>query len=224
MTQGNRIWVGATVLIMVVLVAAGWFLGIQPALASAAAADAQRANVEAQIATQQATISALDVEQRKLPTLKDDYELLQKSIPGDADTAGFITDLDKLAVAAGVQIQGFTVSDPVAYTVPISAATSVTDTTTDGAATDESVAAPTVPSAPTPAPVVTNPLITPDNFVIIEMGIDVGGTYEAFLSFVKGLQTGERLFLVTGLTSAGQTDGTVRGHVSGVIYVVDVAR
>ena len=220
MTQGNRLWVAACATIMIVLVAAGWFLGLQPALAAAAEADTQRSTVESQIASQQATISALEAEQRKLPALKKEYALLQKSVPGEADTSAFITDLDALAVAAGVQILGFTVADPVAYTVPSSAIAPVatTDATTDPAAP----VAPQ-PTGPTPAPVVTSPLITPDNFVIIEMGIDIGGTYEAFLSFVKGLQSGDRLFLVTGMTSTAQTDGTVRGHVSGVIYVVDVA-
>ncbi len=220
MTQGNRIWTAATVGIMVVLVAAGWLIGIQPALSAAASADSQRTSVETQIASQQATISALEAEQRKLPSLKKAYALLQKSVPGEADASGFIKNLDALAVAAGVQILGFTVSEPVAYTVPVSAGAAAAPA--DGTTTDPS-AAPVAPVGPVPAPVITNPLITSDNFVIIEMGIDVGGTYEAVLSFVKGLQTGERLFLVNGFASTAQGDGAVRAHISGVIYVVDVA-
>ncbi|MDP3208470.1 MAG: type 4a pilus biogenesis protein PilO, partial [Rhodoglobus sp.] len=176
MTQGNRLWVAACATIMVVLVAAGWFLGIQPALAATAEADTQRAAVESQLASQQATISALEAEQRKLPSLKKTYALLQKSVPGEADTSRFITSLDALAVAAGVQILGFTVAEPVAYTVPGSAAAPAAST--EEGATDAPVA-PVQPTGPTAAPVVTNPLITSDNFVTIEMGIDVGGSYEA---------------------------------------------
>ena len=221
MTQSNRLWFAACASIMVILVAAGWFLGLQPALAAAAAADTQRAAVEAQIVAQQATISALDAEQRKLPSLKKEYALLQKSVPETANTSEFITDLDALAVAAGVQILGFTVAEPSAYTVPISASAGATAPAEESTESSDSAAA---AAGPGPAPVVTNPLITQDNFVIIGMAIDVGGTYEAVLAFVEGLQSGERLFLVSGFKSTAVGDGTVRANVSGVIYVVDVAR
>lgn len=218
MTQSNRLWAAATITIMIVLVVAGWFLGAQPALAAMAQSDTQRMAVEAQIATQQATIAALENEQKNLPALKKTYAELAKSIPGDADSSSFIDGLNSLAVEASVQITGFTVGEPAAYAVPTSAVP--TPTSPDAAADPAADPAPQPSTGPSPAPVAISPLITPDNFVLIQIGVDVAGTYDAFLSFVHGLQTGDRLFLVTGISTDAVGDGTVKAHVTGYIYVL----
>jgi Tfp pilus assembly protein PilO len=210
------LWAVATVTIMIILVVAGWFLGIQPALAAVSQAEGERATVQAQIIAQEATIASLEKEQKNLPKLKKAYDELATSIPGDADTSDFIDGLDALAVAAAVQIVGFTVAEPAPYAVPSSA---IPDAAPDPSADAAPAPRPT-DTGPAPAPIFTSPLITADNFVVIQIGVDVVGTYDAFLSFVNGLQSGDRLFLVTGLTSDAVGDGTVNAHVNGYIYVL----
>lgn len=224
MNQNNRLWVIGSVTVMVAIVIAGWFLGIQPALAASAAAELERENVQAQNDAQLITLAQLADARQDQGKLEKDYATLLKSIPENPGTSAFIDGLDALATKAGVQITGFTVGDPVAYTIPQSAVpVAVADPTApaDGA-TAAPVAPPTTPSAP---PAVTSPLITPDNFVGILIGIDVAGSYESVLSFVDGLQTGKRLFLVTGILSDRVADSPdaslVAAHITGYIYVLD---
>lgn len=220
MIQSNRLWAVACITVMVLLILAGWFVGIQPALAAITTAESDRAAVEGQIATQQATIATLEAQQKKLPELTKKYDALLKSIPTTPGTSSFIDGLDALALQSGVLIKGFTVGEPLAYTVPLSAVPVpvATEPTTDPAA------APVPPAVPEVTPAVTNPLITPDNFVGIVVTIDLAGTYESVLGFVNGLQSGDRLFLVTGITSAKNADAgaenVVAAHVTGYIYVL----
>ena len=58
----------------------------------------------------------------------------------------------------------------------------------------------------------------------IEVTIGVHGPYSSVLNFVNGLQTGKRLFLVTGILSAKDADSgsenVVAAKVTGLIYVL----
>lgn len=224
MNQNNRLWVIGSVTVMIALVVAGWFLGIQPALAAAGAAELERVNVQAQNDAQLITLAQLAAERENQGQFEKDYATLLKSIPENPGTSAFIDGLDSLASRAGVQITGFTVGDPLAYTIPQSAVpVAVADPAAPAdAAAPAPAAAPAAPGAP---PAVTSPLITPDNFVGILITIDVSGTYDNVLSFVDGLQTGKRLFLVTGIHSERNADAgaenLVSAHLTGYIYVLD---
>lgn len=214
----NRLWIIGSVTVMAVLVLAGWFLGAQPLVAAAETANMQRAGIDAQNAAQQAAITQLAADNDKLPELEKTYKALQKSIPSTLSTSGFIKGLDALAAASGVTVNGFTVGTPQAYTVPASGTAATPDPTATPAPD-----APPVEATPVGSVAVTNPLITPSNFVGITVGVDLTGPYDAVLSYVKGLQTGERLFLVTAITTTQVVDGggnTVTAHVDGMIYVL----
>lgn len=214
----NRLWVIGSVTVMAVLVLAGWFLGAQPLLASAATADLERSGIDSQNAAQQAALTQLAADNDKLPELEKTYKALLQSIPSTSSTSGFIKGLDGLAAASGVTLDGFTIGSTQAYTVPASGAVVVPD---PSATPDPN--APVADPVPVGAVAVTNSLITPANFVGITVGIDVTGQYEAALSFIKGLQSGERLFLVTAITTttlADAGDNAVSAHIDGMIYVL----
>lgn len=220
MTSSNRIWIIGSVTVMIIVLVASWFLGAQPLLAAAATADTERAGLEAQNVAKQAEIARLTDENKELSSIEAEYTTLQKSIPASPNTAAFIQSLDGLAASTGVQVTSITVSDSRAYTVPASAAAAATPT--DGSTpSPESTEAPT-PTIPTGYIPSTSPLITPANFVGIEVGVELKGSYQAVLSFVKGLQSGTRLVLVTGFTSmTNAEDGSqVSAHVDGLIYVI----
>ena len=225
MINNNRLWTIGAVTVMIILLLAGWFLGAQPFLTAAAAADEERAGIDAQNAAQQAEIQRLTEENNNLPAVQDEYNALLASIPTSANSAAFIQGLDGLAAASGVQVIGITVSESVAYTVPASAAAAA-----DAAAAAETAEGSAPAPTPTEAPVVvptgsvaaTSPLITPSNFVGIRVGVDLKGGYQQVLSFVDGLQTGARLVLVTGFTSDVNADdpSVVTAHIDGMIYVI----
>ena len=79
------------------------------------------------------------------------------------------------------------------------------------------VAAPVAPQAP---PLVTNPKITAANFIAIPIALKISGQYANVLNFVKGLQAGERLFLVTNLSTKTVVPSTVDADITGLIYVL----
>jgi Tfp pilus assembly protein PilO len=217
--QQHRIISILSVLSMVVIVAIGWFLIAQPQLAAATSADQQRTEVAAQVAASQIVVAQLKADSEKLPELLDELDELRTSIPAGVDPSGYLDGLSALAQVAGVQITGLTVEDPVAYvaaTPPIGQAAPA-ETETDGEDTGESVEAP-----PTVFPgIVTSPLIDSSDFVAIPVTIEIAGEASAIMRFINGLQSGDRLFLVSTFTTEQSTEpGHLIGKVGGYIWAI----
>lgn len=220
MISSNRLWTIGAVTAMIILLVAGWFLGAQPFITAAAAADSERVGIEAQNTAQEGEIARLTAENKDISKIQAEYADLLTSIPSSSNSAAFIDGLNGLASSSGVQVTAITVSDSTAYTVPASA--EVVAPPTDGSTpAPESTEAP-APVVPTGGVAATSPLITPENFVGIKVGVDLKGGYPQVLSFVKGLQSGKRLVLVTGFTSTASADdpGVVTAHIDGMIYVI----
>jgi Tfp pilus assembly protein PilO len=224
--QTHRIISGLTVFLMVVLVAAGWFLVAQPQLAAADTANKSLAGVQSQTAATRATITRLMGEQKKLPSLTKDLAALRLSIPAGAESSAYINGLDALAAASGVTITELKLDDPVAYSSPAPAAPA------------PAAAGATPSPTPTPAPTPTatpkaahaaaaagwtppsDARITGSNFIAIPVSVSTSGDWPTTLAFIKGLQSGQRLFLVTGLSTELDTSGALKATVKGYIYVL----
>jgi Tfp pilus assembly protein PilO len=223
--QTHRIISGLTIFVMVVLIAAGYFLVAQPQLAAASTANSQLVDAQSQITSAQAALVSLKNEQTKLPALKKQLQALQLSIPSDIEGSAYIRGLNDLASTAGVTITGISVSDPQAYVSPIVAAAPAATGTAAPTASPSASASPS-PAATTPAvsgwTPTTDALITGSNFVDIPVTVTISGAFDASLNFIKGLQTGTRLFLVTGITTKQADDGsgTVTTEVTGYIYAL----
>jgi hypothetical protein len=218
--QSHRILSGLTVFLMVVLVAAGWFLVAQPQLASAATANTSLAGVQSQISATQATITHLVGEQKKLPSLKKDLAALRLSIPATAASSAYINGLDALAAASGVTITELTLDDPVVYTSPAP----VVPTAPAAGASPSPTPTPTPTSTKAPAPTgwtpPSDPRITEANFIAIPVSVATSGDWGTTLTFLKGLQSGQRLFLVTGISTELDAVGALKATVKGYIYVL----
>ena len=220
----NRIWLFGSALVMVVVVALGVLLGIQPQLAAVAAAEADRASVEASNAGQSTVLTQLIADYAGIEALKAELAPLEASVPSGTRMSSFVTQLDGLAAATRVTFSGLTVADAVPYVSvaapvdPAAAAAAADAPTNDSSA--EAPAAPAVSTAGVPP--VTSPQITTDNFASLAVDITVVGTYADTLTFVNGLQTGQRLVLVTGLAITPGEEGSdqVSAIISGLVYVL----
>ncbi|GAB3121815.1 type IV pilus inner membrane component PilO [Glaciibacter psychrotolerans] len=217
----NRMWAIGSILLMAALVVGGWFLAVQPQLALAQVATMQRATVEATNATHAAGLEKLKKDFANIETLKQELAPLDASVPTDTEVPAFLEQLDAMTSAALVRLDSVTMSDPQPYTpvvpveAPVAAGTEAAPAPIDGVDA--------VPAAPAAgAPPVTNSLITASNFASLPVQINVSGSYDSVLNFVKGLQSGTRLFMATGLTTATDTStpGSVTATVSGLIYVL----
>lgn len=240
--DANRIWIIGAAIATVAIVVLGWFLGIQPQLNAAASATVQQFGVASMNSAYQAALSKLEADNKNLSTIKDQLAALSASVPSDGQVPAFYDEVNALAGANGVVVVDITAADAVPYspvkppTISAEASSGSSSTATPSPTPTPSASASSGTATPTPgataapvagAPEVTSPLITPTTFAAIPIKMSITGDSPNILSFVKGLQTAKRLFLVYGLTTSvpptGSTIVGVQATVSGFIYVVPTA-
>jgi Tfp pilus assembly protein PilO len=237
----NRLWVIGSVLVMVVVVALGLVVGVQPQLAAIASANEQLAAVEQTNAEHEASLAKLKEDFTGIDALNQQLASLSQSVPSGTDVPAYVDQLDALAKANEVTLKSLTVADATAYT-PIAPVAPAVPAASSGAPATPAPTPTAAPVAAPGAPPVTNAKITDKNFASLAVTISISGSYGNVLNFVNGLQTGTRLFLVTGLTTtaaadaAAPTDATagaknaqpapstpnVEGTISGLIYSIVV--
>lgn len=211
------------VLAMVVVAVGGFFLAVQPQLTQTAAAREQLQTVEQTNATSRTELARLREQAAQLPAMRQELAALDASVPDRADLPAFIDQLNGVAAATGMTVSSFTASDATAY-APVAAAPTG-DTTASSEPTSTATPAPS--ASPTAPELVTNPAITAQNLSIVPVTVAVDGTFDQALAFVKGVQSGKRLFLITTITSSEQSgdDGTTTTSSTwtfgGSVYVLD---
>ncbi len=194
MKLSTQIWGLITFVVVVGVLAAGWFLGVSPQLQAQAQAESQR---KAALATNdgiRATIRDLESKKDDLPRYTARDEELQKAIPGGMESAAFITGLNDLAAASNVTIDQISINEITPYSPP-------------GAGEGDDL---------TP---VTDSRINGDNFFLVPVSISVSGGWNEVLAFTHGVQTNGRLVLITKVSTTG--DGTTfTTSLDGAMYVL----
>jgi hypothetical protein len=194
-------WLAGAAGVCAALLALTWFTLVGPKRAEAAdlteqAASARQANDGMQIRTSQ-----LKAQFATLPQRQSELATLVKQMPPSGDVSHFVRSLDALAASAGVRIDGVTPASGESLDAkPGAAGTSV--------------------SAPAPSAGGTGSL----EVVAVPMTITVHGPYFKTVTFLKGLQTGERAFLVTGVQVTVDETGValaIRGRAFAVPAVGD---
>jgi hypothetical protein len=217
--ERHRLWTIAAVLAMTVVAVLGFIIGIQPQLGNLAVAEQNQAAAQQRNTDQAAVVAALKKQFAGLGDLQAELLPLQASVPSDTELPAFVTQLDALAGATGVTLSSLTVADAQPYTPAVAPVAAAATDTSDSASATPTPAASAAPTAGVPP--VTSARITAANFASVAVQITVTGTEAGALDFVHGLQTGSRLFLVTGLkTSMTDTPGSVDATITGLIYVL----
>ena len=108
-----RLWVIGTAIGAVLLLALGWFLGVQPRLAAASTADADRESVEQINAGYEATLVELRELSDRLPELQGELDAIRVELPQEPELSTFLGQLNALAVETGVSINEVTANSPV---------------------------------------------------------------------------------------------------------------
>lgn len=217
----NRLWILGTVLLIVATVMLGWMLGIAPKLSEARAANTERATVEAQNSEYEAQLATLKTQFESIDDLEAELDSLRQEVPNDADLPDFLRQLDKIGQAHSVTFTNIQVSDAQPYAPLVPPEPAASTESADDSATDPAAAA----ASPQPRAIdpTVNSRITAENFVAIPVSVSVDGSYDNVLAFIKGVQEGTRLTLVTAFNTAAATDPkatTITASVSGLIYVL----
>jgi Tfp pilus assembly protein PilO len=221
----TKIWIVASVLVMVGVLALGWFAGIDPQLQAKTATDEQRATVETQNQATELAIGRLKADFENIDELKTELATLRTSVPAAGSMPAFLTQLDNLARDSGTTVTKLTVSEAVEYTAPATAVAPAPAPEAEAEAeapAEEPAPAPVEEEPETPS-VITDPRVTSENFVVIPVSVEVSGSADGTRSFLDELQHGPRLFLATQIAIApegGDDSETFTATVSGYVYVL----
>lgn len=223
----NRLSLLLAVLAMAVVAVGGFFLAVQPQLAQTAAAHTQTASVEQTNDTSRRELARLREQAADLPAMKRDLSTRATSVPDTARLSAFIDELNTIAAASGMQVSSFTASDATAYSPAVAAEPAAAGQGGATPSASPSATAGAAPSAPQAPSLVTDAAVTGQNFSVIPVTVAVDGSFDQALQFVKGVQDGDRLFLITTVSSAEKSgdDGAASSSSSwtfgGSIYVLD---
>lgn len=214
-----RKWSLLTAVLVLGVLAAGWFLLISPKRSDAASLrdqTAQKNNANASLQTQ---IAMLKQEQKDLPKLQAQLAQFRLQMPADPQLPKLVRDLSAIAKAANVTLASLAPSDPVALT-PQSAPAAPTTTTSGGTSV---TATRTTASAASAGALFQVPL-----------QLKVTGTYYALEQFLNGVEMMRRPFLSTivdisaaqtassgssGSSSASTSSGNLTMTLTGRVFV-----
>lgn len=197
----NRLWIVATALVSVVVIALGGLLGVAPQFAAISAADEARAAVELSNQATQAQIVALKAQSEDLSSVEDELADAAKGVPSDMAIQELTTAIYAAAAQTSQSVKTLTAGDG-AYYAPVAA--SASDLTRD----------PVVAADPT-----AGGLVTPANFITVPIELTVQSTTAQFVLFVARLQTMDRLFLITELR-VNVAEGLIETSMTGFVYVL----
>ncbi|KQV26105.1 MULTISPECIES: type 4a pilus biogenesis protein PilO [unclassified Microcella] len=107
-----RLWVIGSAFVAVLILLAGWFLGIQPRLAEATAADSERAGVSEVNDQYEAVLVELRELSDNLPALQSDLDAIRVEIPQEPELPDLLGQLNELAVASGVALNEVSTEPP----------------------------------------------------------------------------------------------------------------
>jgi Tfp pilus assembly protein PilO len=186
----TRNWSIGGAVVIIVVVALGFFLGVQPQLQAAQIAQRDLADVEAQNDLKRLELEALKQQFAALPEVQAKLDAIRLSVPADASIETFTTQLAALVAAAGVTLQTFSTTSPIPFV-----------------ASDQ--AAPLIPTE-----------VDGLSYVVVPFQLSAVGPREGLVSLVAAIQNGERLALVNRFAiSNGGDDQTVGLDLSGLLYV-----
>lgn len=206
----TKLWIAAIALVAVVVVLLGWFTGIEPQLAEARKADDERASVATVNQAHEQTVLTLRKLDDRLPELKKELAALRVALPSDPAVSTLLGQLNELALKNSVGIESITAGTPLELTPATPVPEAAAPTPADSAGPESAAGEPT-PDAPAAVPVTTD-------LVSIPVTVIVTGDVGPMADFLKSVQFGPRLFLVTDIVIDIESAGG-KMTVDGLVYV-----
>ncbi|MET3767541.1 Tfp pilus assembly protein PilO [Marisediminicola sp. UYEF4] len=214
----TRWWTAGAVLVMALLVALGWILGMEPQLAEARAADEERVGVETLNATYEQTLVKLKELDEDLPALTQQLDELEAALPPDAQVSTLLGQLNALAAESAVELTSITAGVPEKFGAAAEAAAALAPVEAPAPEESDDTAA-VAPDTETVAPDTETAAPAPENFVAVPISVEFTGDPVALLAFVEKVQYGTRLFLVEALDITYDGGGG-KVKIDGFVYVL----
>lgn len=112
----DRIKIVVLSLLLALVTAAGWLVGIAPQLADASGTNANRAAVLSQNAINEAALRKLKVDYAAISEIRAQLSALRVSVPASGEFSTFVTELNLLANSHKVTVRSITVNEAKPYT------------------------------------------------------------------------------------------------------------
>lgn len=220
----TRVWVTGTVLLAVLISAAGWFLLISPKRAEAAELEQQTEATELSNQQLEARIAQLKEQFAELPQYQAELAAIQQAMPGDPALPTLVRTLDDMADRHEVTLMSLAPGQPAAVQqpTPTAPAAPAEDGAAEGAegedadadaagdaAAEDPAADPAVPADPaaTATPVGAGMVL-----VSVPVTLTTVGDFFASEMFLKDLQAEmTRAFLVQNLSITTEPGGEASG-------------
>lgn len=198
-SASTRIWTFAAVLVMILVVALGWFLGISPKLAEAARYDSERLAVQGQNELARATIAQLEADFERIDELKEELAALRAEFPTQAAYDDAVQQFVTSLLAEGLILQNLAINEPSPSTPEV-----------------------LDPGASAPEPEIDGDGVLPSgSLLLVSVSITVQGPLSSTLAFVEALQTSERFaVLPTFVYTADAAGGLGETTITLNIYVI----
>ena len=209
----TRKWSLLAAVLVVAILAAGWFLLVSPKRSEAADLKAQAASQEQKNVQLQSEIKQLEAQLAELPKERAKLATIQKQIPNNPALPSLIRDLTAAGRKAGANIDSLAPSPPVAMvaeTAPVAPVTTST-TPTDSTSSSDSTASTDSASATTPTTPTAAAPTTESTLFAVPIVVKVTGSYFELEQFVSKVEVLQRSFLVNGFT-VGEPAGDKAGE------------
>ncbi|MGT2425932.1 hypothetical protein [Amnibacterium kyonggiense] len=217
----SRLWLLGAVAAIAAILAAAIGLGVQPALASAAAADASTAQAEQATAASGLRLAHLAKAAAKQSDLETQNSLYGSAVTSSLRMNTFSRQVRNTAALDGVQVTALSVSNPLVYVPVVAAPVAAAATPSASASPAPAAAAPATAADSSGVFGKTDPLITGADFTVIPVTLTVSGGEAASIAFAQDLQHMSRLFAVDTVTYAKGNQGTPPATtISGNIYAL----
>lgn len=195
----TRKWSLMAAVLVLAILAAGWFLLVSPKRSEAAGLHEQTLSQEEANSRLLQQLEVLKAQQAELPQQRAKLAVMRTQIPDNPALPTLIRDLTSAGRKVGVSIDTLSPAAPVAVVSALQPAVPVaTETTasTESAGTTETAGA-TDTTAPAPAAAPPAP-----SLFQVPLTLNVTGSYFELEQFVNKLEGLKRSFLVSGFTLA----------------------
>ena len=224
----TRKWSALAVVLVLAILAAGWFLLVSPKRGEAADLQQQAADQQSANAKLVSELNELKQQQAELPQQRAELAVMRKQIPDNPALPTLIRNLTEAGRKVGVSINTMAPAVPVAVVTPAattpvaSTSTSTTSTsssdsssssssTTSSSDSSSTGSSSTGSSSTTGTTTPTTPTTAAPTLYQVPLTLAVSGSYFELEQFVNKLEGLRRSFLVSGFTLAPATGDQAAG-------------
>jgi len=213
----TRLWTVIGVLAVVIILAAGYAVGVGPAYTAAAESDRQLADVELQNQVKQTELDRLKALSADSTELFAELEELQLAIPATHNTSVFASQVASIAANSSVTLLNLSYISADLALAPQEETAPVTPV--DGEEAEADAEAPADVEAGSEGN--TQSVSSVPGLVALAVNIEVEGDYAAVHVFLERVQKAIRTFTLGSVTvDEGDEDGQFELKSTGYVYVL----